>query len=66
MEDPLFSAMQEWAIIQEIYQFDNLLRKIELFMGIQFQALDAEKALLSLKDEAHPAMIAMTMVMVSR
>ena len=48
MKDPLFSAMQEWAIIQETYQFDNLLREIELFMGIQFQEHDAEKALLTI------------------
>ena len=48
MEDPLFSAMQEWAIVQEINQFDDLLREIELFMGIQFQEHDAEKALLTI------------------
>ena len=47
MEDPLFSAMQEWVIVQETCQLDGLLKEIELFMGIQFQEHDAEKALLT-------------------
>lgn len=48
MEDPLFSAMQEWVIAQDGCRFDDLLSEIRLYMGIQFQEHDAEKTLLTI------------------
>jgi hypothetical protein len=48
MKNPIFSAMQEWAIVQVSYQLDNLMEEIELYMGVQFQEHEAERKLLTI------------------
>jgi hypothetical protein len=46
MEDPVFSAMQEWVIAQGGCTLANLYREIQLYMGVQLQEYEAERTLL--------------------
>jgi len=48
MEDPIFSALQEWVISQDSCQFDDFNREIQFYMGCQFQTYEAERALLTI------------------
>jgi Retrotransposon gag protein len=48
MTDPIFPAMQEWVIAHDSCQWEDLIREIILYMGLQFQQHDAEQALLSI------------------
>lgn len=48
MTDPIFSAMQEWVIAHTNCQLEDFMREIRLYMGLQFQAHESERTLLTI------------------